>query len=66
MPRMNNDKKILKIRPNIPVVLSSGYKNKHMMEAKMKHLWHAFVQKPIKQEIFINTIGNVLDENTKG
>jgi len=69
MPGMNGDKlteKILEIRPDIPVVLCSGYQNKHVMEAEMKHLWHAFVQKPIKQEIFINTIRNVLDENTKG
>ncbi|WP_020585726.1 ATP-binding response regulator [Desulfobacter curvatus] len=69
MPGMNGDKlteKILEIRPDIPVVLCSGYQNKHVMDAEMKHLWHAFVQKPIKQEIFINTIRKVLDENTKG
>lgn len=69
MPGMNGDKlteKILEIRPDIPVVLCSGYQNKHVMNAEMKPLWHAFVQKPIKQEIFINTIRKVLDENTKG
>jgi CheY-like chemotaxis protein len=69
MPGMNGDKlteKILEIRPDIPVVLCSGYQNKHVMNAEMKQLWHAFVQKPIKQEIFINTIRKVLDENTKG
>ncbi|WP_320044762.1 response regulator [uncultured Desulfobacter sp.] len=69
MPGMNGDKltaKILEIRPDIPVILCSGYQNKHVMDTEMKHLWHAFVQKPIKQEIFINTIRNVLDENTRG
>ena len=69
MPGRNGDKlteKILEIRPDIPVVRCSGYQNKHVMDAEMKHLWYAFVQRPIKQEIFINTIRNVLDENTKG
>ncbi|MCG8552279.1 MAG: response regulator, partial [Desulfobacterales bacterium] len=69
MPGMNGDKltaKILEIRPGIPVILCSGYQNKQVTETEMKHLWHAFVQKPIKQENFINTIRNVLDKNTKG
>lgn len=69
MPGMNGDKlaeKILEIRPDMPVVLCSGYQNKHVMDAQMKQLWHAFVQKPIQREMFINTIRNVLDETTKG
>jgi PAS domain S-box-containing protein len=69
MPGMNGDKltkKILDIRPDVPVVLCSGYQNKYVMNAPIKQLWHAFVQKPIKQEIFINTIRTVLDENKKG
>nr|WP_321403638.1 response regulator [uncultured Desulfobacter sp.] len=69
MPGMNGDKlteKILEIRPDIPVVLCSGYQNKHVMDSKKKNIWYAFVQKPIEQETFINTIRTVLDENTKG
>ena len=41
MPGMNGHKRterIRKIRPDIPVVLCSGYQNKHVMGAEMKHL----------------------------
>ena len=69
MPGMNGDKlaeKILDLRPDIPVVLCSGYQNKHVMGPEGKNIWSAFVQKPIEQETFINTIRTVLDKNTRG
>nr|WP_320191607.1 response regulator [uncultured Desulfobacter sp.] len=69
MPGMTGDKlkeKILESRPDTLVVLCSGYQNKHMVDEKMKNKWHAFVQKPIEQEVFIGTVRKVLDENTRG
>ena len=69
MPGMNGDKlaeKILDVRSNIPVVLCSGYQNKHVMNPEKKNIWSAFVQKPIEQETIINTIRTVLDKNTRG
>ncbi len=52
MPGMNGDKltsMILEIRPDIPVILCSGYQNKHALDPEMKHLWHAFVQNPFNR-----------------
>ncbi len=66
MPGMTGDKlikKILDIRPDIPVVLCSGYQNKNIIDAEMKNLWRAFLQKPIEQEVLIKTVRKVLDEN---
>ena len=65
MPRMTGDelaKEILSIRPDIPVIMCTGY-SERMTEAKAKAMGiRAFVMKPIHKEDIAATVRQALDE----
>lgn len=65
MPGMRGDKlamEILSIRPDIPIVLCTGY-NKQISEEKAKETGiQAFLMKPLTQRELANTVRRVLDE----
>lgn len=65
MPGMRGDKlaeEILALRPDIPVILCTGY-SKQISEEKARELGiRAFVMKPLTQHEFSRTVRRVLDE----
>jgi two-component system, cell cycle sensor histidine kinase and response regulator CckA len=66
MPQMTGDelaKKILSIRPDIPIVLCTGY-SKRISDSKAKEIGiRAFVVKPLTQHELASVVRRVLDEN---
>ena len=64
MPQMTGDeltKEILSIRPDIPIVLCTGYSNR-ISDEKAKEIGiSAFVMKPLTQHELANTVRRVLD-----
>jgi CheY-like chemotaxis protein len=67
MPNMTGDelaKEILSIRPDIPIVLCTGY-SKQISEERAKEIGvRAFVLKPLTQQELANTVRKVLDEGS--
>lgn len=65
MPNMTGDQlahEIIKIRPEIPIVLCTGF-SENMNDEKAKSLGiHKFVFKPVSMEEIANTIRDVLDQ----
>ncbi|RJP83346.1 MAG: response regulator [Desulfobacteraceae bacterium] len=65
MPNMTGDQlahEIIKIRPDIPIVLCTGF-SENMNDEKAKSLGiHKFVFKPVSMEEIANTIRDVLDQ----
>jgi CheY-like chemotaxis protein len=68
MPGMRGDQfaeEIMKIRGNIPVILSTGY-SKQISEEKAEDIGiRAFVMKPLTQQELANTVRQVLDEKPR-
>lgn len=66
MPQMTGDKlaqKIMEIRPDIPIIISTGFSAK-MDEDKAKEMGiRAFTMKPLVPHAFAVTVRKVLDEN---
>jgi PAS domain S-box-containing protein len=68
MPSMTGDRlatEIMKIRPDMPVILCTGYSNKISPEQAQKMGIKAFVMKPVSDNELAQTIRTVLDENKK-
>ncbi len=65
MPKMAGDlltRKILAIRPDMPVILATGY-NRLMTDAKAAELGvRAFLAKPFEKAILLKTVRRVLDK----
>jgi CheY-like chemotaxis protein len=65
MPGMRGDKlatEILAIRPDVPVILCTGY-SKQISEEKAEEIGiRAFVMKPLTRHELTNTVRKVLDE----
>ncbi len=68
MPEMNGDrlaKELMKIRPDIPVILCTGY-SERMSEEKAREMGiRAFLMKPILVNEIADTIRNVLEQYEK-
>lgn len=66
MPRMTGDilaKKLLKIRPDIPIILCSGYSERITEETARGIGIQAFIMKPFVMRNLAETIRAVLDKN---
>lgn len=65
MPNMTGDElaaKCMEIKPDLPVILCTGYSSRLSQEAAIAADIRAFVFKPITKDEFAVTIRNVLDE----
>ena len=66
MPNMPGDilaRELMKIRPDIPVIISTGL-SKRMSEEKAKEMGiKAFVMKPLSMRVLAETVRRVLDES---
>lgn len=65
MPTMTGDRlatEIMKIRPDIPVILCTGYSNKISPQQAQKMGIKAFMVKPVSDNELARTIRSVLDE----
>jgi len=65
MPNMTGDKlagELMKVRPNIPVVLCTGYSKKFSEKSAAKIGIKAFAYKPISKSDLAKTVRKVLDE----
>jgi len=68
MPGMRGDRlaeEILAIRPEIPVILCTGYSRQISKEKAREIGIRAFVMKPLTQHEPVNTVRRVLDENSR-
>jgi len=69
MPEMTGDvltKEVMKIRPDIPIILCTGY-SENISEEKAKALGvGAYVMKPVSTSEMAETIRNVLDDRDTG
>jgi PAS domain S-box-containing protein len=66
MPKMTGDKlavELMKIRPDIPVVLSTGYSQKMTEEIASELGIKAFIHKPIVEADLAKTLRSVLDKS---
>ncbi len=65
MPKMTGDllaQEILKIRPGIPIILSTGF-NEKIDEEKAKSIGvHQYIEKPLNKRILANVVREALDE----
>lgn len=64
MPRMNGDKlarEILKIRPDTPIILCTGYSDKISEETSRRFGIRQYIEKPIEMKDLARTIREVLD-----
>jgi two-component system, cell cycle sensor histidine kinase and response regulator CckA len=69
MPKMNGvtlAKKIRKIRPDIPIILCSGYSNKIMSDDSTGLEFNGILMKPITLDELANMVRNILDESCNG
>ena len=69
MPGMRGDRlaeEIMAIRPDIPVILSTGYSKQISNEKAREMGIRAFVMKPLTQHELANTVREVLDEKLDG
>ena len=68
MPKMTGGElalQLMQIKPDIPIILCTGY-SETMTEEKAKSLGiKEFIMKPIEKKNFANSIRNVLDRNVK-
>jgi CheY-like chemotaxis protein len=65
MPNMNGDKladELIKIRPNIPIILCTGYSKKISDKRATEIGIKAFAMKPISKIELAKTVRKVLDE----
>jgi len=65
MPNMTGDKlaiELMKIRPDIPVIICTGYSKKISDESASEMGIKAFVYKPIVKADLAKTVRKVLDE----
>ena len=68
MPKMTGDKlavELLKIKPDLPIILSTGYNANISVEKAMKLGIKVFVQKPIVEAELARIIRKVLDDEKK-
>jgi CheY-like chemotaxis protein len=66
MPNMNGDKladELIKIRPNIPIILCTGYSKKISDKRATEIGIKAFAMKPISKIELAKTVRKVLDEH---
>ena len=66
MPNMTGDllaAGVMAIRPDIPVILCTGYSNKITEESARDLGIRALIYKPVVKADLAHTIRNVLDEN---
>ena len=66
MPYMTGlmlSKEIRELRPDIPIILCSGYTNDVVKETIQKLGIDAFIDKPYQQDELSQIVRNVLDEN---
>lgn len=64
MPNLSGDKlsiKLLKIRPDIPIILCTGYSKKINDETAAEIGIKGFIYKPVVKDEFAKTVRNVLD-----
>ena len=69
MPNMNGRETIAalrKIKPDLPVILSSGYDEAHAMDGDYKELPQAFLHKPYTKDDLKNVLNQVLGDATRG
>lgn len=67
MPHLNGDKlakKILKIRPDMPIILCSGYSNKITKEVAMSIGIRKMLLKPVQLDEFTEVVQKVLEKET--
>jgi PAS domain S-box-containing protein len=65
MPKLTGiqlSKKILKIRPDIPIILCTGFSNDLTPETVKEIGLSTYLKKPIKKDTLLMTIRNVLDQ----
>jgi PAS domain S-box-containing protein len=65
MPGLRGDnlaRELMKIRPDIPVILSTGFSNQISEEKAREMGIRAFVTKPLTAHVLANTVRRVLDE----
>ncbi len=65
MPEMNGDKlasELMKICPDFPVILCTGYSKKISAESAAEIGIKAFVDKPLNQDVLLKIVRKVLDE----
>ena len=66
MPNMTGDKlavELLKIKPDIPVIICTGYSQKMTKELAVEMGIKAFAYKPLDKAELAKTVRKVLDEN---
>jgi PAS domain S-box-containing protein len=64
MPHMTGDqlsRKLIEIRPDIPIILCSGFSEKMTEEAAKEIGIREFISKPMSRQVLSKTIRNVLD-----
>jgi FixJ family two-component response regulator len=65
MPNLTGDKlsvEMMRIRPDIPIIICTGYSNRISKEIAEKIGIKAFIHKPIAKAEMAKTVRNVLDE----
>lgn len=65
MPKMTGDElsiELLKLRPDLPVIICTGYSEKITRKKALALGIREYVQKPVDTEKFIQLIRNILDE----
>ena len=65
MPHMTGDElavELFRIRPDIPIILCTGYRKRITEREAMDLGIQAFVMKPLTQHELANTVRRVLDE----
>jgi PAS domain S-box-containing protein len=69
MPKMTGDQfaqALISIRPDIPVILTTGFSDRlNQKEAEQLGI-KAFLMKPVEREVLLKTVRNVLDEIKEG
>jgi len=64
MPHMTGDRlssEALKIRPDIPIILCTGYSEKISQEGAEELGIRKYIEKPLTKEILANSVRKVLD-----
>ena len=64
MPHMTGDRlssEALKIRPDIPIILCTGYSEKLSRERAEELGIRKYIEKPLTKEILANSVRKVLD-----
>jgi PAS domain S-box-containing protein len=69
MPNLTGDElasKLMDLRPDIPIILCTGYSKKISEETALQMGVKAFLYKPLAKEVLAKTIRKVLDEDQSG